>query len=256
MSKKLDKDVLKSPDMFVSTSDRIFNFIERHFKVVAGVLVAAIVIAVGAVTMNYLNSRKEYKAAEALYAPEAALKKAEMNLREQRAKSSAKDKKAVVEATGDYVKDYAPLVEKVKVAIVANAGTKAALISALNLSNFLTQQKQFKEALDVLDAPKTKPASGELLAGFWNMHRGVVLLENGQVDPAIAAYTAVTSNSSLKSFHPEAFLKLGICYEIKGDLAKARETYEKVGREFPNTEASTSAGQYLRLLDLNSQKQG
>lgn len=250
MSQKIDK----GPDMFVSTSDKVFNFVEKHFKTVAGVIVAGIVVAVGFVTMNYLSSRQEHKAAEMLYAPEAALKKAESNLREQRAKKS-KDGKAV-EVPVDYAKDYAPLVEKVRLAIVANANTKAALVSALNLSNFLTQQKQYKEALEVLDTPKTKPSSGELLAGFWNMHRGVVLLENGQVDPAIAAYTAVTANSNLKPFHPEAFLKLGICYEVKGDVNKARETYEKVGREFPNTEASASAQQYLRLLDLNSQKQG
>ncbi len=254
MSQKIDKDVLKGPDMFVSTSDKVFNIIEKHFKIFLTAGCAAIVLAVGYVTMNYLNSRKEQKAAESLYAPESALKKAESELREQRMKKP-KDAKMDDNAP-DFAKDLAPHVEKVKVAIVANADTKAAVVSALNLSNFLTQQKQYKEALEILEMPKARPPSGELLSGFWNMHRGIVLLENGQIDPAIAAYTVVANDPNLKAFHPEAFLKLGICYELKGDSAKARETYEKVGREFPDSEASTSAQQYLRLMDLNAQKQG
>ncbi len=41
------------------------------------------------------------------------------------------------------------------------------------------------------------------------MHKGAVLLENGRVDPAIAAYSVVANDSNLKAFHPEALLKLG-----------------------------------------------
>jgi TolA-binding protein len=49
-------------------------------------------------------------------------------------------------------------------------------------------------------------------------------------------------------------LKLGMSYEMKGEAEKARQTYEKLGREFPDSEASSSALQYLRLLDLKTQK--
>ena len=265
-SKKIDKEALKGPDVFVSTSDKIFNFIEHHLKTALGVLALVGIGSVGYVVYGYINASQEQKAAEALYHPESLLKKAESEVREQRAKKmqdlaggkeKAKDKKTVHEdlvRPADYEKDYAPFVEKIKAELRDHANTKAALISALNLSYFLTQQKQFPQALEVLNMPKYRPQPTELLGGFWLMHRGVILLENNQVDGAIESYQSVIQSAPLKAFHPEALLKLGVCFELKGDAGKARETYEKVARDFPESEASMTAQQYLRLLDLKSAK--
>jgi predicted negative regulator of RcsB-dependent stress response len=270
MSKKIDKAMLKSPDLFISTSDKVLNFIEEHIKTVGAIASVLILLSVGYVTAGYLNSRKEQKAAEALYGPEAVLKKAEADVRDERAKKTqallgdktkkaAKAKEVKVDENlrpVDFAKDYAPAVEKIKAAIKANAGTKAAMVSALNLSYFLSQQQQFAEALDVLNIPTYHPGNSDLLGGFYLMHRGVMLLENNQVEPAIEAYQSVLSSESLAIFHPEAQLKLGVAYELKGDAAKAREAYEKVGRQFPDTEASSAAQQYIRLLELNAVKKG
>lgn len=272
MSSKIDKDMLKNPDIFVSTSDKIFEYAEKHFKTVATIFVLVVVAGVGYVAYGYVVASQEQKAAEALYLPEAALKKSEGTVRDERAKQmqqlaatgdKAKDKtKKVGPASGenlrpvDYAKDFAPNVAAVKSAIVAHASSKAAMVSALNLSYFLTQQKQYSEALAVLDLPKYHPSTTELLGGFWLMHRGMILLENSQVEPAMESYESILKASTLKPFHPEALLKLGLCYEVKGNAEKARETYEKLGREFPDTEASTTAQQYLRLLALNAHKQG
>lgn len=284
MSSKIDKDMLKNPDIFVSTSDKIFEYVEKHFKTVATLFGLVVVAGVGYVAYGYIVAAKEQKAAEALYLPEAALKKSEATVRDERAKQmeqlavtgdkatetakvkakeSAKDKaKKVAPASGeslrpvDYAKDFSANVTAVKSAIVANAMSKAAMVSALNLSYFLTQQKQYGEALAVLDLPKYHPSTAELLGGFWLMHRGMILLENSQVEPAMDSYESILKAPTLKPFHPEALLKLGLCYEVKGNPEKARETYEKLGREFPDTEASTTAQQYLRLLELNAHKQG
>jgi len=255
--RKLDKDEVKGPDAFITFSDHVFNYVEKHFMSFISVVAVIVVIAVGYEGVNFYNSMKEQKAAEALYGPEGALKKAEADFQEKQTPSGAADKKAEkAPAVADYSKDYAPIVSQIKAAIKDHGNTKAAIVSALNLSYFLSQQKQYQEAAAVLDLPTYKPSSGELLNGFWLMHRGVAFMENNQVDQAITTYQTVVSNEGLKVFQPEALLKLGVAYEVKGDANKAREMYERVGRDFPETEASGTAQQYMRLLELKATKKG
>lgn len=263
MSKKLSKDDVKAPDMFLSTSEQIFKWLEDHMMLVLAVVGTAAVASVVYVLIGYFGALKEQRAAEALYAPEAGLRKAESEVRAERAKETAalvgeKKKAAKADAIrpADYDKDYAAAVTKIEAELKNHGDTKASMVSALNLSYFLSQQKQFKKALEVLEIPVYKPGASDLLGGFWLMHRGALLIENGQVDQAIAAYRSVLDSVGLKIFYPEALLKLGLAYELKGDGEKARETYEKVGREFPETEASSTAQQYIRLLELNAVKKG
>ena len=267
MSTKMDKEALKGPDIFISTSDKVFEFVERHFKTYAAILCLILVIGIGYVAYGYVLASQEQHAAEALYLPEGALKKVASDRSEARSKKmldlvNSKDPKKAKMANLedaqpiDYSKDYAPLVAKVKTEISSHASTKAAMVSALNLAFFLLEQKQFGEALAVLDLPKYQPGKGDTLEGFWLMHRGLVYLENQKPDEALAAYQSVVNSPSLKAFHPESLLKLGVCYDLKGNNDKARETFERLGREFPETEASATAQQYLRLLDLKSQKAG
>lgn len=239
----LDKKELKGPDAFVSTSDKVFLWIERHAKTAALVAVAVAVVAVGWIVYGYVQAANERKAADALYGPEAALKKLEAPAGELGAKVPKKD--AV---------DFAPAVEKVKVAIKEHAGTRAAVVSALNLSYFLLQQKKAGEALEVLALPSFQPSAKDMLGGFWLMHKGVLLTETQKFEEAQKAFQGVVESSALGVFHPEALLKLGIAQELKGDVEKARQTYQKIAREYPQSEASTSATQYLRLLEMKAQQ--
>lgn len=262
MSEKIDKEELKAPDAFVSTTEKFFKWIEDHFQLIGMLLGAVLVVSLSWIGFNYYESKKEQQAADLIYAAEAELRVAETRVRDERAKkleSLAGGKKAAKSAEirpPDYKTDFAPAVVKIKTQIQAHQKTKAALISALNLSYFLMQQEQYPEALAVLDLPTYKPSANDVLNGFWLMHRGLTYLENEKPDEAIAAYESVVKATGLKAFHPEALLKLGVAFELKGNPAKARESYERLTREFPKTEASSSAHQYLRLLDLNQSQQG
>ncbi len=256
---------IKNPDAFISTTHTILHWVERNARAVIAVVGIGSFLGLTYVGYTLWTGRVEDTAAEKLYKSEAELKKAESKIRDERAKKmqelaglSGKNKaetKPELVRPVDYVKDYAGLVEQVKKDVKAHSGTRAALVSALNLSYFLVQQKQFGEALEVMKLPSLKPSSGDLLGGFWRMHYGLVLLENSKAEEALSLYNEVLASEKLKPFHSEAMLKLGIAYELKGDATKAKETYEKLGREYPNTEASNSATQFLRLLELKS-KQG
>ena len=256
MSEKLTKQDIKGPDFFQTNSERLFEWIEQYARLIALVLLVIAVGAIGAVSYGYWKDSQEQKAAEALFKPEAELKDAETKLRDS---SAAKMQalaglKVPAAKPADYEKDFAPSVTKITEQIKAHANTKTALISALGLANFLMQQKQFEAALQVLETAKYRPSSGDLLGGFWHMHRGLAFLENKKADEAIKEYKEVLDQKSLKYLHPEALLKSGVAFELKGDAAKARESYERVGRDFQGSEASNSAQQYLRLLDLKPQQ--
>ncbi len=257
MSKKDFKDQVKAPDAFISTSTRVLNWIEKHARAVVAVVVLACLVGAGLTGYSYWQSSVESRAAEAIYKYEAELKAVEARIREERGelmremskkKSNPKDPIRPV----DYEKDYAQIVGKLKNEIKAHRKTRTALISALNLSYFLVQQKRFEEALEVISIPSFEPSRSDLLAGFTLMHKGLVLIENGKADEAIETYQRLLDSSALKAFHSEALLKQGIAWELKGDLAKAKDTYENVARSYPNTDASTSASQFLRLLELKS----
>lgn len=258
---KISKE-LKGPDAFVSTSDRVFAWIEQHARSISLLCAVVLIGAVGYTANNWWNHRQEEKAAEKLYGPENELKKAEEKIRDERAEkmkalanptSKAKNAaKPEVSRPADFQADYAPAVDKIRTAIKAYAGTRAALVSALNLSNFLIQQKQYSMALEVLSIPTYQPPSGDLLAGFKLMHAGLAQLENGKADEALKNYENVLKSKELGYFHSEAMLKSGVAYELKGDLNRARESYEKLSRDFPNTEASNTGQQYKRLLDLKA----
>ncbi len=260
---KISKE-LRGPDVFISGSDKILAWAEEHAKSIVAVCLVAIVISVGYVSYSFWNQHQENVAAEALYQPEGELKKTEAKIRDQRAEQmkelaalGSKSKTAAQPEAArpvDFAQDYAATVEKIRAQIKNHANTRAALVSALNLASFLIQQKQYPLALEVLDVPRYEPGSKDLLGGFRLMHRGLAYLENAKPDDALKAYQEILKSNSLNYFHSEALLKSGVAYELKGDAAKAREVYEKLGREFPNTEASTTGQQYMRLLDLKSQQ--
>lgn len=254
---KISKE-LKGPDAFVSTSDHVFAWIEKHSGSIGTLCAVALIAAVGYTGNNWWSHHQEEKASEALYPSENALKKAEEKIRDERAEkmkalANPKDKVAAKpDAPVDFQATYAPAVDKIRTAIKAHSGTRAALVSALNLSTFLIQQKQYSLALDILSIPTYQPASGDLLAGFRLMHAGLAELENNKADEALKNYDNVLKSKDLSYFHSEALLKSGVAYELKGDLARAREAYEKLSRDFPNSEASNTGQQYKRLLDLKA----
>ncbi|MGE4130053.1 MAG: tol-pal system YbgF family protein [Bdellovibrionales bacterium] len=252
MSKKQHEEA-KAPDAFLTTSNQVLNWIEKHALPVFGAVGLLAVIGIGYVGYGYWQRQVEQKAAEHIYQFESDLKKAEKQVEEERSKIQAKGKKEL-EAPIDFDKSYSAIVESIKQAIRKESGTRAAVVSALGLSNFLLQQKQYANALEVLQLPTFHPGTGDLLGAFFRMQYGAVLIENAKPDEAIKNYAEIVDSKNLKAFHPEAMLKMGISHEMKGDLNKAREVYEKIGREYPNSEASSTANQYLRLMELNSSK--
>jgi TolA-binding protein len=276
VASKIDKETLKGPDVFLSTSEKVFQWVEHNLVVIGSIVGVGLAVACGIVGYNYFVGVREQKAAEALYVPEAEFKKAQSEMAEAKQKDKLAQQNSAASKTTkgknkdknkdrdkdkdkpsdgdtsatDKKIDLEPMIAKIKTQIDLHSQTRAAMVSAMNLSNFLLTEKRYADALAVLDLIKYDPGSADLLAGFWLMHRGLIYLENTKSSQARECYQRVLESPQLNAFHPEALLKLGVAFETEGDLTKARDYYERVGREFPNTEDSTTAQQYIRLLEL------
>ena len=262
MAKKIDKIDLKTPDAFHTTSDKIFVWIEEHAKTVVSVVGVIVALSLIYIAVNFVSQRREARAAETIYQAEGALKKAEASVREAREKENTRvpgpgdKKKAPVApaAPKTFEQNFGTLVSNVEAKISEIKTTRVGLVAAMNLAYFLIQEKQAARALTVLDLPTARPRSSDVLAGFYAMHRGLALLETSKFKEAAEQYQGVLAEKSLDALHPEALLKLGVARELAGDVDAARESYEKVGRDFPGTEASTSAQNFLRALALKAKK--
>lgn len=241
MTSKITKDDLRAPDTFHSVSDMLFQWIEKNAKPIAGVIGLALLVGIGWITYGFVATRAETAASEALYGPLDEVKKAELKMH---------DEKAPV----DYANGLAPAIAKLEEAIKKHSGTRVSLVTAMEAAVVLFQQKRFDEARVILNLSGYRPSSGDVMSGLFRLHKGLAELESKKVDEAIATFKSILDTSGLKEFHAEALLKLGICFEQKGDLTQAREAYAKASRQFPDSEAAASALQYSRLLDLQSPK--
>ncbi len=261
MSAKADKQALKTPDVFISTTDHFFAWIERHARTVGVAAAVAILASVAWVSYGLWQSSRENAAADAIFQSSEDLKKAETKVREERAKKMqqtlglGKDKAKNNEPVRpvDFAKDYQPAVDKVKAAIRTHANTKSAVVAAMTTVAFLMEQKQTAEALQVIELVKYQPARKDMLNGLWQMHKGLVLMENKKLSEAEVAFETILSVPELNAWYPEAQLKLGLTRELAGQPDKARAAYERTVKEFPQTDAAQTAQQFLRLMKLKSQ---
>lgn len=68
----------------------------------------------------------------------------------------------------------------------------------------------------------------------------------GKVDDALKEYQAASEITG--EARPIALLNLGRAWEMKSDIARATQVYDRLTSEFPNTEFSRQAKNYVRRL--------
>lgn len=256
----MDKKELKKPDAFVETSSHLLRYVEAHAKTVFSALGLIVAVSVCYLAYSYWQSSSEKTAASSIYAAEAELRATQRSIEEERQKkledisqkASGKTEIPSPEQLrpSDFDRDFRSKVDKVMEALRENRTSRAALLSSLGLVDFLAEQKKWSLAGEVIAIPVYNPSPKDLLFGLTQLHKGLIALENSKPDEAIQFYQSVIGNADQKLLHPEALLKLGVCFESKQDIPKAREMYEKVMKDFSASESAAQAGQLLKLLDL------
>lgn len=241
-------------DFLTTYTNKVSGWLYENSNTLGLLCLGGVLVAGGWVGYRFYDQSREESAYEAIYHAEAKLRKSEAKVREDRAQAMQKSLGKKESKPVDFAKEYAPLVQEIKAQLKAHSSTRAALVSALNLATFLTQEQQYEEALQALDIPSKVPPTSDVLGGIYRMHRGLVLIETKKTQEAMAVYQEILNSPRLKAFHPEALLKLGVAQELSGDLKQAQQTYERIDKEYPNSEASQSAKTHLRFLKLKGQQ--
>ncbi len=265
-NKKLDKNDLKGPDMFVSSVDRAWTKIERHRRIGASLVVALFAIGVAYTFFNAYKSKKEttaqveyYLAKKVLLDTEKAYQPKPVDPKTTDPKTTdsktleTKNTEKVAEQTekkktGNLDQDFGPAVTQLESVIKRNVGSKAAVLAALDLSPIFFEYKQGERAFNNLHEASKSVSKSDLLYGFLYMQLGNAQQANGKCEDAIKSWKLVSDSKNHTFLHSEALLNEGLCLESLGQRDKASEIYRRVSQDFGDTDAGKSAKNYLRLM--------
>lgn len=260
MSNKIDKADLKSPDQVTQTLRKGFVWTTSHSKIVISAFMAFVVIGGGWALLNMFSHKNELAQQEKYYVLERALNEKQRGYEEakrseemaiQAKKTKEAQEAAAKKPTGDLEKDYGNLIGDLNAFIANDAGSMAAQMAALRLSDLYVEYDKTPEALSVLEKVEKSLGRKDVLTGLVLLKKGSVQANQNQCEAAIQTWTKITDNKSLNFAHSEAKIRMGVCYESLQDLAKAENLYKEV----VNTEESESnyavlmeAKKYLKLI--------
>lgn len=239
----------KEPDIFISTSENLLKKIEEQ-KALLGVILLIVVVAGGGwLGYHYLQTRGEAKASAEIYQYEAPIeqKKEELAKADDKEADKAKSKD---KAPIDFDSQYAPLTQKLEESILKHQKTAAAKMSAVQLIGFYLEHQKFELAQSLLN--KMQLSDGSLMTGLLLVQKATLLLNKQEFDTSAELFQEIVNNKNLEFLHPQALLRMGICFEKLQNIERARELYTRVSTDYPDSEASRAAKFYLRLLTLNN----
>ena len=87
-----------------------------------------------------------------------------------------------------------------------------------------------------------------------NMEMADTYMANENFKDALSPLNAVLNNKNAVSFQPQAYLKLGVCYFNLDNNLDALNQFKKLVSNFPNSQESNDAVEYVRNIFINQQK--
>ncbi len=256
MAKKISKEELRTPDAFHKTMEQGYSFTTRYGKQLSALVIIGLVIAIGAVVMNFLKERKENSAVQALYQPQSEYKRLQDQYQQAKApveptapKADPKAPKPVA-ATGDLQKDYGTVIRGFEAVIKDHSGTVAAGQAAVYLASIYQEYGKLDEAKAVLEKPLKDLSNDTLIYSVANMVYGNILASQDNCKDAVTIFERVKNFLSV-----DAAVKAGVCYEKLGQLDQAADMYRKASTQSESSSSLAAKG-YLRALEQKRQSTG
>lgn len=139
-------------------------------------------------------------------------------------------------------------------AIKKHKAKPAGKIAGIEMAHFLYQYKKPKQAIELLqdlDSCKKKNLIGFLVS----FQLGTYLMSAGDYDKALSAFEFIANHDRSQWLKPEVLLKMALIYEKQNQIDKARNTYQQIKKDFPDSHFTRKAKQYLNLLNLQNKIQ-
>lgn len=254
MSKKLTKEEVKKPDLFIHYTDKVIAWIEKHGKLVASSLAVFILAGAGYVAITKFKSYQEQKAQDSLYELRVELDKLTESFQATTAKDNknANDKKSeeAAESKKDFAKHYEAIISKFKEFIDKNANTSAQAAAYIQLGNLYAANEKWEDAEELVSQPLAKLKKDSFYYGLMAMLLSQVQMNQGKYKEAIPVLESVSNQDKQKHLHAESLLRLGLCYDHLKDTEKAKQYFERVTRDFEKSDAANHAKNYLRYLSI------
>jgi outer membrane protein assembly factor BamD (BamD/ComL family) len=211
--KKSRKELLKSPDEFLTFSGKVVLFVtehSKHFRMAGSVLAAAVLIYVGITTyLHYLNKKGQTAYNTAYY----ELVK-ELNQRPE--KRELKKPEALFEGV-----------------IEGYGHSKVSRLAPPQLAYLKFQEKKYDEAVSFYNA-FLKEVADRTYQSLARLAIAACYEEKGELANCIEVLKEITTGSSIP-FKDQAMLSLARAYRLSNQNEKAKETLREFVEIFPNS---------------------
>lgn len=241
MSKGMTKEELRAPDVFISVTERIMNWIYERRQIAALILFVLILGGVGYASWQQYSLYQNKKTTEIVYKAEKPLRSYLIAL------VGTADKPGVVNEA-----EFKPLVESWQTVLLQNKSKKPALVSFMNMTQLLREKGQIEIVKNLTEQMQPSLSKSDFLWALWRFQKAGIFAEVGETDKAISSLQEITKEKEAGWLQGEALLRMGMIYE-KTNKDQAIAAYEKVLSEHGKTSAAQTA---KRLLDQIKQKNG
>jgi predicted negative regulator of RcsB-dependent stress response len=233
--KKFEEEVKKS-DIFIQITDMAIHWIEKHWRSVGTFLLFCAILGAGYVGYNIKSANDENKANANLYQIRLESEKFDKTFNKESGAAFDSHFSTVIKSYNDFFANFRK--------------TKIESAGHLQLADFYLKYEQNEKAEEILNKAVNALKKTDFYYGFVSMKLSQVLINNQKYSEAIKVLENVSGLPEHSHIHAESLLRVGQCYEKLQDLEKAKQYFERVNRDFSNTESAKNAKLYLRYLAL------
>jgi predicted negative regulator of RcsB-dependent stress response len=209
------KELLKSPDEFITTTARVLRWLKDNTRWVAAAAIAVIVVGAAIAGWGVYRDRREGQAQEL----EAQAYQLYRNATEQTDEASSKDL-------------LAKAADRFREVIQEFDGTQAALMARIYRGYSTYALGRYDEAIrDYESALKAGPKEGMKVLALQGL--GYALMAKGDLDHAIEVFRRLQQQGGV-AFERTARWNIARCLEKQGKKKEALQIYKEIEQSFPD----------------------